>query len=74
MSFSREAEQLVYQEFIRQKYLKYRHKFPRLNEEMVFQKIRKEWEQLTPPVKANIYRMYRFRGLLSDSQAKREGT
>lgn len=71
MSLSKEVEQIVYQEFIRQKYITYRHKFPRLNEVMVFQKIRKEWEQLTPPAKVNIHQMYRFRGILTDPIGKR---
>jgi hypothetical protein len=50
--------------FIKEKFSRFRHKHPKLLETDIYNKITREWEDLTPEEKERVIRVYQERGLL----------
>jgi hypothetical protein len=49
---------LVYREFSRQKYNKYKHQYPKMRESEIVNKIIREWGTLDPASKSRLKKVY----------------
>lgn len=59
----------LYREFSRQKYNKYKHKFPKMKESEIISKVQKEWDSLDEQAKLNLQKFYQQKNYLTSDPA-----